>query len=506
VGGTAGILGVVSACLAWTRPTAAMPVAPAPVAAPIATAASSSPVPPPVPAAPGPTLAGSSFGEVIAAIASLGRQDPATALRQAQALRDEHPTARLPGLPLPLRLVVIGPPEQAVRVTSRGLPLVLSPGLVLCRIPGQWLDLRVSADGFQAQEIAIQEGPAGGEQVQVVTLLNQARWSLPAFSPTWVRLFRGAGGVVVASDRKIVLIADGDGQERARLDHALLGDLPEQGLTWAAAQPGPAATLQFGVTGGLYLEAGIGDTFSDVRVLHRGQASVLKAVRLPLSLRLGEDGIFALERTAFGMALVADSQQRRLWSRPLAGRMVPWFSAEGDHLLVVGDRQVQRISQEGEEQATAPLPGARTGEPLAVPGAGVLIPTDAGLVAIAKPGAAPGLVAWATPGVVTALVAGAGQLTCAGPQAISSYRIGDQGAQPLWSQPAAVAIEHRIVHLVDGGDVVIAVEDGGVMRAFRQADGTAARTVRPGVPLLAAPVAVPGGWVVVEAPGVVRLY
>ncbi|HEX3135191.1 MAG TPA: serine/threonine-protein kinase, partial [Planctomycetota bacterium] len=210
------------------------------------------PTPPPVvslPEVPATQPASDTLAQRIAAITAASVRDPASALEQAGALRHEQPKADLARLPVALHLIVLGPEASALRVTQNGEPVAVSSGSLLCRLCGEPLSLRIEVHGFRAQDIVIPASPAD-ELTHTVALLDEPQWSMPAFAPTWVKLLPSPDGVLLASDRKVVIIAPTDGRELRRLDHATAPMLPEN-LTWASVLSAGLDQVCLGVTGGL---------------------------------------------------------------------------------------------------------------------------------------------------------------------------------------------------------------------------------------------------------------
>jgi serine/threonine protein kinase len=460
------------------------------------------PVPPPVvqvPEVPVTQPASDTLVQRIAAITAVSVRDPASALQQASALRQEQPKADLSRLPVALHLIIYGPEAAAVRITQNGEPVAVSPGSLLCRQRGEPRSLRIEAQGFRAQDIVIPASSAD-DLTHTVALLDEPHWIMPAFAPTWVKLLPSPDGVVLASDRKVVIISSTDGRELRRLDHASAPMLPEN-LTWASVLSVAPDKVRFGVTGGLCIEAGA-TGLTPVSELHRGQSSVLALQMLPLTLRLGEEGIFLIERDGSGFALAADNRERRLWSRSIKSSVVPWFTGQGDRLLVIGDRQIQHFTQEGEEVAPAALPAARTSEPVIGGAAGVFVPTTAGVIRLAaKPQVLPG-----SSGPVAACAADATVIVAACGRALVAWEVDGENVKPTWSHAEVAESDRRLVQVSLTTDRVIAVDDLGVVRMFARADGRALRTVRTGAALLAAPVLVGERVIAVLAPGVVCAY
>lgn len=434
----------------------------------------------------------------VAEIVELGMRDPSSALARAAELRRTHPQADLALLPVALRLEVEGPASGAFRVMQNGTPVAMTNGS-LCRMRGQPLSLRITAEGFRPVEIEVPSSPAD-ELIQTVVMLNEPRWAMAPFAPTWVRLLPAGSDVLLASDRKVVLISANDGVERRRLDSGSSPLLPENPV-WASVLSLKDGRIRLGVVGGLCVAAAFPGLEAATEV-HRGTASVLALKELPLTLRLGEDGMFLVERDGPGFVLAADNRVRRLWSRPLKSAMTPWLAGHGDQLLVVGERQVQRFSQEGEETASWPLPAPRSAEPLTVGAAGVLLPTLDGLFHLEVDLRRVAGVA----GPVGGVVEGGGLVVAANGRGLMAWRIAEGGLEPAWVRPDLIPADRRLVHLSIGGDQVVAVDDVGVMRVFARGDGAPVRILRSGSPLLAPPLVVGGMIVVVLAPGVVAAF
>lgn len=445
--------------------------------------------------------AGDTLAQRIAAIVALGARDPAAALDQANALRGEQPTAELARLPVALRLTVQGPEASALRVTQHGESVAVSSGSLLCRVRGEALTLQIDAAGFRSQEVVIPASSAV-DLTHTVALVNEPRWATPAFAPTWVKLLPSPEGVLLVSDRKVVVISLTDGRELRRLDHAAAPLLPEN-LTWASVLSAVSDKVRLGVTGGLCVEAGAAG-LTPVSELHRGQSSVLALQLLPLTLRLGEEGIVLIERDGSGFALAADNRERRLWSRPLKGSVVPWFTGQGERLLVIGDRLIQLFSQEGEEVAQQALPTPRTGEPVICGAAGVVVPTTAGVIRVAAK-----LQLQALPGPtdpVSACVGDATVIAAACGRALVVWEVDGDSVKPKWSHPDVVEAGRRLVHVSLTSDRVMVVDDLGVMRMFVRADGKALRIVRAGAALLAPPLLLGGQVIAVLMPGTVCAF
>jgi hypothetical protein len=393
----------------------------------------------------------------------------------------------------------VGPAENTVRVAQGGVEVATSPGLLLCRARGEEMRLQVSAAGFQARDVAVPASPEESLDL-TVTLLDAPRWSMAEFAPTWVRLLSSPAGILLASDRKVVLVSMTDGREVQRLDHAAAAFLPEN-LTWAALLPAMSGKLSLGVSGGACVEVDVA-SFATAREIHRGQASVLSLRRLPLTLRLGEEGIFLIERDNAGFVLAADNRERRLWSRPLRSGLVPWFTGEGDHLLVVGDHQVQLFSQEGEETKQVALPAVRIAEPVPLAGAGLIIPTADG-VFLWTAGLTP------LPGSLqplTAFTSDASMLVAASGTGLATWQVHGDELSPGWNRAGVVGNRHRITYLALGETTVAAVEETGDIQVLKREDGSLVRTIRTGTPLFAPPLLTGGMVVVVLAPGVLSAY
>lgn len=436
--------------------------------------------------------------ERVAAIVALGARDPVTALAEAAALRREQPQADLAGLPVALRLVVQGPSASAVQVTHAGRRLAVVDG-VLCRNRGEPLVLRVSAAGFREVEIEIPAQTAD-EQSHAVELINEPRWVMPEFAPTWVRLLPAGGDVLLASDRKVVVIASRDGQERRRLDHNASSLLPE-GVAWASVLSVTGDRVRLGAVGGLCVATTLPE-LTAVEEVYRAGASVLAMREVDLTLRLGELGIFLIQRDGLGFTLAGDNRERRLWSKPLKGGMVPWLCNQGDHLLVVGERQIQRFSQEGEESAPVSLPAPRTNEPLRLGADGILVPTLDGVVRLEPaPKPLPGL-----RGPISALTADVDLVVAAGGRAVTTWRVVGDALVPGWTRQDLIAADRRLVHAAIGDGRVAVVDDAGVVQVFARGDGSPQRTIRTGSALLAPPLLTDGQVVVVLTPGVVAAF
>jgi hypothetical protein len=463
------------------------------------------PTPPTMPAPrPAPVVerpATDALASQIANIRALAPRDPASALSQAAALRRDHPGADLAQLPRALRLEIIGPVAAAVQVTRGGEALAITADGILCRPDGEVFTLTVSAPGFIAREVQIPASTADAV-AQTVTLLDQPRWSLPPIAPTWVRLLPAGKNVLLACDRKIAVVALSDGSEIARLDQARApGLLPDQ-PTWASVLGLDAGRLRLGLSGGLCVETDV-ERFASVREIHRGQASVLGLRDASLVLRLGETGTFSLERDRGTTSLVADSRERRLWSRPVSGNVAPWFTVQGDHLVVVEQQALVHLSQEGEVLATVALPATRTGEPSILADQSLLIPTSDGVVQAAGrlapirlPGLRGSVVTYGADGNLVAAAVG---------REVAVWRVGAEGARLVWQQQIVPA-ERQVQFLRLLDDQLIVVDDHGVIRWLAHADGRVTRTVRPGARSLTAPIVQGQQAVVVLEPGVIAAY
>ncbi len=448
-----------------------------------------------IPVAPVEQPVGDTFARRIAAIETLAARDPAVALDQANTLRREQPKSDLARLPVALRLTVQGPVVAALRVTHNGEPLAVSADSLLCRRRDDPLSLRIAAEGFRTQEVVIPASSAD-EVTYTVALLDEPRWIMPAFAPTWVKLLPSPEGVLLASDRKVVVIALADGRELHRLDHTSMPLLPEN-LTWASVLSAMPDTVRLGVTGGLCVEAGAAGLLP-VSEIHRGQASVLALQMLPLTLRLGEEGIFLIERDGSDFALAADNHERRLWSRSLKCSLVPWLTGQGDRLLVIGDRLIQRFSQEGEEVSQVALTSPRTAEPVVCGAAGVVIPTSAGMMRLAaKLQTLPG-----SPAPVSACAGDATLIVAACGRGLVAWGVDGESVQSKWSHPDVAEANRHVVYVSLTTDCVLVVDDAGAVRMFARADGKVLRTVRTGAALLAPPILVNERLIVVLAPGV----
>jgi len=451
------------------------------------------------PAVPVERPAADNQAQRITEIVALGTRDPAAALGQAAALRRERPMADLSRLPVALHLRVQGPEVSTVRVSRNGEPVAVSPGLLLCRVRGEPLSLRIDAAGFRSQEVEIRASSAD-EVTHSIAVLNEPYWTMQTFAPAWVRLLSTPDGVLLASDHKVVLISSVDGGELRRLDRSGSSMLPEK-LIWSSVLSVAPDKLRLGITGGLCIDVGVA-ALIPVRELHRGKSSVLALQVLPLTLRLGEEGMFLVEREVSGFTLAVDNHERRLWSRPLKGGLVPWICTQGDNLLVIGDHQIQRFSQEGEEIAAVALPAPRTGEPVVGGAAGVFIPTTSGVIRlVATLDALPGPV-----DPVNACVGDATLIVAACGRDLVAWDIVGESVKPRWSHREVVAADRRLVHLTLTAGCVIAVDDQGVVRMFARAEGTAMRTVWVGAALLAPPILSGERLVTVSAPGVVSAY
>lgn len=451
------------------------------------------------PSPPAPPTVADVVGERIDSIRALAQRDPAVALAQADALRRDAPTADLARLPVALRLTVHGPATTTLQVTRDGQPMVVSADGLMCRMRGEELSLHIAAPGYRAQAVQI---PASDDDVLAheVVLLDEPRWALPAFAPTWVKLLPAPEGVLLASDRKVVVLSSTDGRELRRLDRAASPVLPEN-PTWAAVLSSGPDQVRLSLSGGFCIAAGSAG-LTPVREVHRGRSSVLALQVLPLTLRLGEEGLFLIERDAAGFVVAADNRERRLWSRPLTGGVVPWFHGQGDHVLVVGEREIERLSQEGERQGLWQLSHPRTGEPLVVGRSALLVPTAGGLVRVERGGA------MQTLGETRSVSACAGDATLAVAAMgadLMSWRLVEGAVQAGWVKNQMVPAPQRIVHLAVGDSRIAAVDDGGGVHLFDR-EGTLLRTIRPGAPLLAPPLIHETGIVVVIAPGVVAAY
>lgn len=464
-----------------------------------ATVVPSSPTPLSPVVAPPPLPVVDAIRERIQAISELAVRDPVAALAQAEAVRRDHPTADLALLPVALRLEVHGPAMGALQVTSGGQPVAVSPAGLMCRVRGAPMSLRITAPGYHPQEVLIPASQAD-EVVHGVTLLDEARWIMPAFAPTWVKLMPSPAGVLLASDRKVVLISSTEGREIARLDHNVSSRLPES-TTWASVLSSHAGLVRLAVTGGLCIEAGLAD-LTPVRELHRGQSSVLALQMLPLTLRLGEEGIFLVEREASGFVVAADNRERRLWSRPLKGHPIPWFSSQGDHLVVITDQEFQRLSQEGEDQGRWMLPHPRTGEPIALGQTALLVPTAGGLLRVDATGAMRNLAATIP---VTASAGDGTTVVIAQGGDLAGWRVVADDVQAVWTSKEVVLAPRRLVHLTVGDGRIAAADDSGVVRVF-DLEGKPQRTIRPGAALLAPPLIRGAAIVVVMTPGIVAAF
>lgn len=437
----------------------------------------------------------------IASIRALVPRDPAAALSQAALVRRDHPGADLAQLPRALRLEIVGPVASAVQVTREGEPIAITADGILCRPDGEAFTLTVSAPGYLPQEVQI---PASSTDslTHTVTLLDQPRWSLPPIAPTWVRLLSAGKDVLLACDRKVALVSLNDGSEIARLDQSRAPSLLPEQPTWASVLGLEAGRLRLGLSGGLCVETEV-ERFGSVREIHRGQASVFGLREAPLVLRLGETGMFSLERDSGTMSLVADSRERRLWSRPVSGGLTPWFTVQGDHLVVVDQQALVHLSQEGEALATVALPAARTGEPSILADQSLLIPTSDGVVQVAgrsASGRLPGL-----RGVVVAHGTEGGVVAAAVGREVAVWRVGAEGARLVWQQQIVPA-ERQVQFLRLLDDQMIVVDDRGVIRWLAPGDGRVMRTVRPGARSLTPPLVRGQQVVVMLEPGVLAAY
>lgn len=419
--------------------------------------------------------------ERMLAINALAATNPAVALAQAATLRREHPAADLRSLPVSLRLDVQGPALSALQVVQDGRLVPLSPDGVLCRKRDEPTSLQITAPGYLPLEVRVPASPED-EVVHHVVLLDEPRWAMPAFTPAWARLLPARDGILLASDRKVVRISLADGEEIERLDRAAVPALAEN-ATWAAVLSSGPESVRLAAVGGLCLHADLPD-LRTAREFHRGQSSVFALQILPLTLRLGEEGVFLIERDAAQYVLAADTRERRLWSRPVKGGLVPWLNAQGDHLLVVGEHEVQRFSQEGELHGRWPLPHPRTGEPLALGRTALLIPTAGGLLRVEQNG----MMSNPTEGwPIVAFAATVDGMVAAGGYAVMSWNRKEDAVEPAWQQRQVVVAPRRITHVAMDEARIVVADDRGTMQVFDRT-GKALRTIRPGAPLLTSPL------------------
>ena len=312
--------------------------------------------------------------------------------------------------------------------------------------------------------------------------------------------------MVVASDRKVVRISPTNGQELARLDHNSWLDLPAEGLIWASAKVSGSHALRVATITGLCLESELGENFQPLTLQHRAQGSVLSYAFSPLTLRLGGQGFFAIERNNDGLALIPDSQERRLWRIGLTGTVQPWMKIVGDRVAVIDEQNLRFVTQEGEIAVIIPLLAKRTGDVVELGSDQVVFPTVGGVISLqnlasVKPQQR--VLALDRQPIGPLVIAG-DRMTVVSGQRVTAFHLGDTGAVKLWEQ-VCDAGEH-MQHLWLGPNLVTIADDAGNVRLCRWQDGDVLQTIRCGAPLMTAPLVVNGMMLVVVAPGILRGY
>ncbi len=97
---------------------------------------------------------------------------------------------------------------------------------------------------------------------------------------------------------------------------------------------------------------------------------------------LGRTRFFAIERNNDGLALIADSQERRLWRIGLTGTVQPWMKIVGDRVAVMDEQNLRFVTQEGEIVSIIPLLAKRTGDVVELGSDQVVFPTVGGVISL----------------------------------------------------------------------------------------------------------------------------
>jgi hypothetical protein len=425
------------------------------------------------------------------AISATALKDPPLAMTMADAFRAGNPRAGVMDLrlPLPGRVQITGtdPTSAVVTVAGHRLPPGDARGVPFCRWALDPVDVVVDAPGCRTATVTVKPDSDPKEKVFAVAMTPAPQWVLPApeTTPAWSRLIAQGGCLVVASDAAVRVVEPVSGQVLQSLGSADIAALPQHFL-WQPLAQMPGQTTLATSTGQAFVAPSDRATITPMETVRDGDAVITQLVGRSLVFNLGELGWFSVGHDSGGWQLSASCHGRAMWNQRTDAKQAPWLATDEERVVVVDDLQVRLLDQqEGHEIAKSALPAARTGTPVALDDARLLLmPLTSGMALMrrAKDGTyapvnVPGL-----SGTTVAETAAEGDAVLVATPAgeLSLYRLdGAAGSATLtlaWKVPAPAG--HNLVPGLLLTPTGIAVgDDAGTVRLLGRKDGLPVLTV-----------------------------
>jgi hypothetical protein len=436
----------------------------------------------------------------LADIAAAEKTDPARALSLTAALRSSTPRlgsiARR--LPLPARLVLRGPPAEAVRLKLGGAELAADPELHLCRHADAATTVVVSAPGWRDEVVTIPIDASSKELAVPVALVEQPAWTMSAELGAWVELAERGDAVLATWPAAIVVLGAADGAERARLEPSRLSAAAK---AWVQPQS-LGIPLMISTDDGTGFAVSIAPGKLDPQQLRHGGLATAFSER-DLVFHLGKRACFAVETRANVPFVCATSGFDELWAMPLLGKLAPWLQVNDESEMVIDDTMLRVLDQEGQVQQSFELGGTRTSPVVSLAGGRCLAFSSSmggRVIAQGKDGyraiPAPRLQAAHDP-----LLAGDGDaLLVSIGEDVELMRWTGQGFTAGWA--ASLSRGRRALYASLAGGWACIADDSGTVRALRASDGSPARLIEVREEPIAAPIVAGGMVLVADAHGI----
>ncbi len=310
----------------------------------------------------------------LAEVTALEHTDPQQALAHAAQLRQETPGRSWlwQRLPLPARLQPDGPAPAQVQLVVDGTAQHAASGLIFCRHAHAPSHLEISAAGYQTLKLdlpastdALDATPK--ELVVRASLAEQPLWSLAQPLVEWCQMVPLEDGL---------LVADASGVMGISLDGSVTGRFAVEQLSpKGRAFVLPTEPLQVPLhlasdDGSCWELPAAGSRLGHPRLAGRTTQPAPSFCEQTFELHLGETGLIAGEvgSDRLDAELVAVTGQSRLWSVPLAGRLAPWVLPLPSGVATIDSSSLRVIDQEGQVTDQVPLPMARIGPVVWLPG------------------------------------------------------------------------------------------------------------------------------------------
>ncbi len=429
--------------------------------------------------------------------------DAATAFRRDQQRAGEL-TARLP---LPGRLTLSGDrPVTEASVRIDGVALTPVGERRFCRSAIRAVVVEADVEGLSPVKTTVPAAATVDEQTVALHLRTKPAWSTSlGGGAAWTAMQAVGEGVLVQRADGLWLLDAATGAVRATFPQAPVAE--PLALTRDGTQ------MLAGAAGGQLLRLETA-TLTVADTPWRGRGVVLAAVSYEPVLRPGQHALALVEQVGGNRNVVVaiDGVERWRLNALDAGGVVSgqptWLAHRDERLVVLTDGALRTVDEDGGDGQTAALPAPRTGAPVLLDAAGLLlVPTTLGIEAIHLKGAD------ALRPLPDAQLAALGpaRLSSDGDQVLAAR--GDRGLDLLrWDGNAfavvwSVDAEQRFATAPAlAADSAVTADSAGTLTVRGRADGRVQARISHGTPLATTPLVAGGQVTVIDVNGSVSSY